>query len=76
MLKIKFPTKNHEDAQGLSPPGVELGTPKVDKFEIYKVLKWESRFTFGFKAVKNMDYTYRVIHLKCPTPQNLTNKNS
>ncbi len=23
LLKMKFPTKNHEDAQGLSPPGVE-----------------------------------------------------
>ncbi len=29
---------------------------------------------FNIETVQ--DYKYRVIHLKCPTPQNLTNKNS
>ncbi len=30
--------------------------PRIAMFEIYNGLKWESRFTLGLNAAKNMDY--------------------
>ncbi len=48
----------------LSSTGVELVTIKIAMFEIYNLLKWESRFTLGINAAKKYGLYEKMLQIK------------
>ncbi len=51
----------------LSPSGMKVGDRKIDLFQIFIVLKWETSFIFGMSAAKITDYIKKLFKIKFRT---------